>query len=68
MVIDQASLKVAMYENKPVAISSYVSIMLWIQNENVIRIFKLQILNKAIKKHFHQIQVHLPQSIFIFPV
>lgn len=54
--------------DKPVAIFSYVSIMLRVQNENVIRISKLQILNEAIKNPFHHIQVHLPQRIFTFPV
>lgn len=52
----------------PVSIFSPFHIVLRIQNENIICIFKLEIFNKASEKNIHHVHINLPKSTLIIPV
>lgn len=52
----------------PISIFSPFHIVLRIQNENVIRIFKLEIFNKASEKYVHHVHVNLPKSTPVIPI
>lgn len=52
----------------PIAIFSSFNIMLGIQNENVICLFKVKVFYKASKEHIHHVHIYLPKDITIIPV